>query len=205
MKVLVPKPVARAALLAVIAAFLAVALASCGGGAATPTTPPTPVPTPTPTPVPTPTPDPNVPPAGSGCGKPYPPPISRFTVKIHMKDVDFWTVDATPLVGPDGDYCLSIGFTDGRTICPLRPEGADDREACEVWRSGTARDTGKPGPTWTFIDLGTGKESYCSSAPGAPCDHHPAGPFTVMAYKGGIYRVCTEAYACGDVEVDRNL
>ena len=33
-------------------------------------------------------------------------------------------MDSTPLVGPDGDYCLSIGFTDGRTICPLRPGGS---------------------------------------------------------------------------------
>ena len=29
------------------------------------------------------------------------------------------------MVGPDGEYCLSVGFTDGRTICPIRPEGAD--------------------------------------------------------------------------------
>ena len=200
-------PAAPFGLLAGAAVVSMVVLAACGGGSSGPTTPPTPVPTPvaTPTPVPTPTPDPNIPPAGSGCGKPYPPPISRFTVKIHLKDKDFWAIDSTPLVGPDGAYCLSIGFTDGRTICPLRPEGADDRAACEEWRAGTAKDTGKPGPTWTFIDFATGKESYCSSAPDAPCDHHPAGPFTVKAFKGGLYRACTEAFACGEVEVDRNL
>jgi hypothetical protein len=110
------------------------------------------------------TPDPNVPPAGSACGKPYPPPITRLTVKVHLKGSDYWTVDATPLVGPAAEHCLSIGFTDGRSICPLRPEGAEDRAACEEWRVGTAKDAGRPGPTWTFIDLGTGKERALGNA-----------------------------------------
>jgi hypothetical protein len=180
----------------------AAALVACGG-AASPSTPSTPVPTPVP--VPTATPDTDVPPAGNACGKPYPPPISRLKVKTHLKDKDYWTIDSTPLVGPDGEYCFSIGFTDGRTICPLRPEGAADRAACEEWRAGTARDTGKPGPTWTFIESDTGKASSCSSAPDAPCDHHPNGPFTVKAFRGGVYRVCTEAGACAETNVDRNL
>jgi hypothetical protein len=194
--------VARTALVAGAAALAALAWSGCGS--AGPTVPPTPVPTPTPTPVPTPTPDPNVPPADSGCGKPYPPPITRLNVKIHLKDKDFWTVDATPMVGPDIAYCDSVGFT-GRSICPLRQEGVEDREACELWRSGIAKDTGKPGPTWTFIEHGTGKESYCTGAPDAPCDRHPNGPFSVKAFKGGIYRACTELGACGQEDVDRNL
>ena len=155
--------------------------------------------------MPTPTPDPNVPPVGSGCGKPYPPPITRLNVKVLYKGQEFWTVDSTPLVGPDQAYCISVGFTDGRSICPLRPEGVEDRAACENWRAGTAKDTGQPGPTWTFMEPGDRKESYCSGAPGAPCDHHPTGPFTVKAFKGGTYRVCTEAGACAETVADRNL
>ena len=184
--------------------LLSAALLAACGGAAGPTTP-LPTPSATPAPVPTPTPDPNVPPLGSGCGKPYPPPISRLHVKVLYKGQEFWTVDSTPLVGPNQEYCLSIGFVDGRSICPLRPEGAPDRAACEEWRAGTATDTGKPGPTWTFIELGTGKESYCNDASEAPCDHHPNGPFTVKAFKGGRYRVCTEGGACAETVVDRNL
>ena len=180
----------------------AAALVACGGGAASPTAAPTPAPTPVP--VASATPDPNVPPAGSACGKPYPPPITRLSVKIHLKENDYWTIDSTPLVGPDGEYCYAVGFTDGRTICPLRPEGAEDRAACETWRGGIAKD-GIPGPTWTHIEYGTGKETLCSSAPDAPCDHHPNGPYTVKAFRGGIYRVCTEAGACAQVDVDRNL
>jgi hypothetical protein len=185
-----------------MALLSAVLLAACGG-AASPTSP---VPTPSPTPVPTPTPDPNVPPVGSGCGKPYPPPISRLKVKVLYKGKEFWTVDSTPLVGPDVDYCLSAGFYDGRSICPLRLEGAEDRAACENWRAGTAKDTGKPGPTWTFIDPVTGQESYCTGAPGSACGHYDeVGPFTVKAFKGGTYRVCTEAGACAEVFAERNL
>jgi len=177
------------------------ALVACGGGSAGPTAPPTPVPTPAPTP----TPDPNIPPAGSGCGKPYPPPITRLKVEIHLKAKDYWTLDSTPFVGPDAAYCLSVGFTDGRSICALRLEGAEDRAACEAWRGGIAEDTGKPGPTWTFIDFATGKTSWCSSAPDAPCDHDPNGTYTVRAYRGGLYRICTSLGACAEVGVDRNL
>jgi len=91
-------------------------------------------PTPTPTPSPTATPNPDVPPSGSGCRKPYPPAISRMNVKVHFKQRSFWNLDATPLVGHDVSYCRRIGFTDGRSLCPVRPEGAPDRVACENWR-----------------------------------------------------------------------
>lgn len=200
--------VRRARIRRIIAGLLllsSAALVGACGGADRSATAPIPVPSATPVPVPTPTPDPNVPPLGSACGKPYPPPISRLHVKVLYKGQESWTVDSTPLVGPNQEYCHSIGFVDGRSICPLRPEGSPDRAACEEWRAGTAKDTGQPGPTWTFIEPGTGKESYCSSAEGAPCDHHPNGPFTVKAYKGGTYRVCTEAGACAETLVDRNL
>jgi hypothetical protein len=190
-----------ALVLAVAVASIAV-MTACGGSASPPTVVPTPVPTPTP--APTPTPDPNVPPEGSGCGQPYPPMITRFSVKIHLKDKDWWTIDSTPLVGPNGDYCFSIGFTDGRTICPVRPEGAPDREACELWRTGKAKDTGQPGPTWTFRDPDTGQESYCTNTEDAPCLPYEGRVFSVKAIKGGLYKACSEAGACGQVDVDRN-
>ena len=204
MRSIPPRALGALSLGAVVLSAAVLVACGGGGGAASPTAPPTP--TPTPVPVPSATPDPNVPPAGNACGKPYPPPITRLNVKTHLKDSrDYWTIDSTPLVGPDAEYCSSVGFTDGRTICPLRTEGAEDRAACEEWRAGTAKDTGMPGPTWTYIEHGTGKVSFCSSAPDAPCDHHPNGPFNVKAFRGGVYRACTEAGACGQTDVDRNL
>jgi hypothetical protein len=119
-----------------------------------------------------------------------------------MKDYDYWVMDSTPLVGPDGAYCSRIGFV-GETICPIRPEGSEDREACELWRVGTAKDTAKPGPTWT-VTLKDGTTSYCTG-PTGPCEHFQNQPFTVKAYVGGLYKACSEAGACGQVDVDRGL
>jgi hypothetical protein len=98
-------------------------------------------------------------------------------------DVPPDTLDSTPLVGPDVAYCAAIGYTDGRSFCPVRPDGAPDRYACEIWRVGTADDTGYPGPTWTKVDVG-----YCTG-PSSGCQVAPGNPFQLWAYAGGPYRV----------------
>ena len=72
-----------------------------------------------------------------------------------------------------------------------------------LWRTGKAKDTGQPGPTWT-VTLKDGTASYCTG-PEGPCDRHPAGPFSIKAITGGLYRACSEAGACGEVDVDRGL
>ncbi len=199
----------RQTLLIVGMGWLGVALAvgcdSRSPAPSTPVTPGTPTPEPTPLPSATPTPDPDVPPSGSGCGRPYPPRISRLNVKAHFKQRDFWNLDSTPLVGPDVVYCRKIGFTDGRSWCPVRPEGAPDRVACENWRVGLAKDTGKPGPTWVRLDDKGGGERYCGGSLIAPpcCQHHPENPYQVLAIEHGTYRACTESAVCGSVYVDR--
>jgi hypothetical protein len=58
-----------------------------------------------------------------------PPDISRMNTKIHIKGPNLWTLDTTPLIGPDAEYCRKIGFTDGRSFCPVRTEGTPDRVA----------------------------------------------------------------------------
>jgi hypothetical protein len=85
-----------------------------------PTAAPTPAPLPSPTAAPDPTPNPSIPPAGSGCGHPYPPPVSVLKVKIHIHTPQYWIIDSTPLVGPNLVYCREIGYTDGRSYCPVR-------------------------------------------------------------------------------------
>jgi hypothetical protein len=127
----------------------------------------------------------DAPPIGSGCGRPYPPPVTRFNCKVHLKG-EFYTLDSTPLVGPDVGYCAAIGFTDGRSLCPVRPEGALDREACEDWRVGKAKDTGRSGPTWTKAD-----GSYCTG-PESGCQNHPENQYQLFTFVAGSYTVTAE-------------
>ena len=129
----------------------------------------------------------DAPPIGSGCGRPYPPPVTRFQCKEHMANSQYRVLDSTPLVGPDIPYCASIGFTDGRSICSVRPEGAEDRVACENWRVGKAKDTGQPGPTWT-----RGDGTFCTG-PESGCERIPENQYQIFAYQSsGTYVVSAE-------------
>ncbi len=125
----------------------------------------------------------DAPPIGSGCGRPYPPPVTRFNCKVHIKGPEYYTLDSTPIVGHNGAYCAAIGYTDGRTLCAIRPEGTPDRVACENWRVGVAKDNGRPGPTWTKADGG-----YCTG-PESGCDNHPNSQYGLWTYVGGTYTV----------------
>ena len=128
----------------------------------------------------------DAPPIGSGCGRPYPPPVTRLNCKLHLRGTEFYTLDSTPIVGPDVAYCASIGYTDGRSLCPVRVENAPDRVACENWRVGKAKDTGRPGPTWTKSD-----GSYCTG-PDSGCQNHPDSQYQLFTYRSGKYTVTAE-------------
>jgi hypothetical protein len=163
---------------------------SCGGGSATAPTPaPTPIPTPQPTPEPTPV---------TSCS-PLPPPITEIRVKIHSKDRHFWDIDATALVGPDRNYCGSVGFV-GRRMCPVRPEGDPMRAECELYAVGIAEDTGRPGLTWTRDGMFcTGQKTETE------CEHEPNNSFQLRIYKGGLIKACAENGVCGEVFADLKL
>ena len=137
------------------------------------------------------------PPSGSGCGKPYPPPITRFNSKIHLWGPDYVTLDSTAIVGPDLAYCTLIGYTDGRDQCPVRVEGDPERGPCERWAVGKAKDTGRWGPTWTF------NGEYCKGLAVNGCENHPDNQYGLLAAKGGKYVMCGQNFACGQVFVDR--
>ena len=99
---------------------------------------------------------------------------------------EFYTLDSTPIVGPDVAYCAAIGYADGRSLCPVRTEGTVDRVACENWRVGTAKDTGRPGPTWAKAD-----GSYCTG-PDSGCQNHPDSQYQLFTYRSGTYTVTAE-------------
>ena len=176
-----------------------VAYAGCGGSAAGPTGP-VPTPVPTPTPAPSPTADPSIPPIGSGCGEPYPPELAMINVKVHVKAPEYWTLDSTPLVGPNPEFCAEIGYTDGRQFCPVRVEQNPERRACEAWVMGNAADTGKPGPTWYWE-----WEQYCTTLAESGCEHDPENPYALRVLKNGWYQACQGGAdgICGETEVDK--
>jgi hypothetical protein len=160
---------------------------------------------PTPSPTPDPTAEPPPEPPGSGdadndsnapCGDPAPPEISRVNVKIHTRQPARAILDATPIVGPDADYCRQIGYTDGRSLCPVRPAGHPERASCEAERVGTATDTGRTGPTWSAEGHPCG-----SRTSGAHCENHPDNQYLVYAYGSGTFRACVANGACGKIDL----
>jgi hypothetical protein len=136
----------------------------------------------------------NLPPAGSGCGYPYPPPVAQMNCKLHLYGPEYYTLDSTALVG-DLEYCASVGFPD-RAPCPVRPEDSPERIPCEAWRLGNAQDTGRPGPTWTI------NGQYCTG-PESGCANHSTNQFALLVYKSGTYRVCSNSGKCCEVVVER--
>jgi hypothetical protein len=206
--------VARARLRRILVPLLAAAFAASCDRTSSPTRPEplpnaasfipaAPAPQPTPTPTPGAVPDETVPGApgrpgdglvSAGCGAPLPPPVSRVNVKVHARLADRVVLDATPLVGPDAAYCLLVGFTDGRSFCPVRPEGHPERAACEAARVGAAADTGRPGPTWSA------NGTRCAGPDaGASCLNHPDNQYLAFAYGAGSFRACTAGGACGEI------
>jgi hypothetical protein len=202
-------------LVAALAAGLAAG--SCGDGGEAPSEPqhlpdaaalipaaPAPQPTPTPTPGAVPEDEIIVIPPDDGadgvvsgtCGEPVPPPVSRFNVKVHSRQADRVVLDATPLVGPDAEYCRSIGFPD-RTFCPVRPEGDPERQACEAALVGRADDTGRYGPTWSA------NGGPCDGADhgGASCANHSGNQYLAIAWGKGAFRACAASGACGEVRL----
>ena len=134
--------------------------------------------------------------ASGTCGEPFPPPVSRFNVKVHSRQSDRVVLDATPLVGPDAEYCAKIGFPD-RSICPVRPEGDPERQACEAARVGRAGDTGRYGPTWAA------NGGACDGADhgGASCANHPGNQYLAFAWGAGAFRACAASGVCGEIRL----
>jgi hypothetical protein len=132
--------------------------------------------------------------SSSACGDPTPPPVSRVNVKVHLRQPSRMVLDSTPLVGPDVAYCRLIGYTDGRSFCPVRPEGDPERESCEATLVGRAADTGRFGPTWSA----NGRACDGSAVDGS-CQNHPDNQYLAFAYGSGRFQACTAGGVCGEV------
>ncbi len=196
---------------------LGFAVGSCGGGGgdtsrhtelpdAAALIPTAPAPAPTSKPSPTPVPEDQVivvTPGGGGggtnsgsCGDPVPPPVARFNVKVLSHQADRYTLDSTPLVGPDAAYCARVGYPD-RTFCPVRLEGDPERSACEAAIVGVAGDTGRAGPTWSA----NGAPCDGNDHGGASCANHGSNQYLAFAWGTGTFRACAESGVCGEISL----
>ena len=153
-------------------------------------------PTPTSEATPQPSPTPSSTEGSAGCGSPLPPALTSINVKIHQRGSDAWLLDSTPLVGPDASYCAKIGFTDGRSVCPVRQEGNAEREACELYVVGRATDTGRPGPTWS-----SPSGAYCTG--GSSGCENADNQYQLRIFQGGMFKACGRNGVCGEVQADR--
>jgi hypothetical protein len=121
-------------------------------------------------------------------------------VKIHLRNQDTSTLDATPLV-LDSVYCARIGYTDGRSECPVRVEGSPERVACESFAVGNAQDTGRPGPTWTRHTDAAPDGLLCTDK-ASGCTNHDKNQYALYVYTPGWYRATGKNGAYGSVFVD---
>jgi len=177
-------------------------LAGCGSG--TPSQPnqsPTPIVSPTPTA--TPTPSGIVLPPGMVCS-PTPPPLYGYKVAVFDNSSSRVILDSKPLVSNVDGYCAKVG-TGGETqkFCDTRPEGTDQRTACDYLMTGTSPATGRWGPTWTWNGKPCDGENFTS------CANHQTNQFMAIAKTSGHYEACASSdvplapggSACGSVDI----
>lgn len=160
---------------------------------------PAPAATPSPTPSPDagqPSPEPGGGESATECGQPLPPEITIVDVKLHLRGAEAYILDSTPLVGPDAEYCKKIGFTDGRAVCPVRPEGNPQRPACELYAVGRAKDTNRPGPTWYY------KGGFCRGR-SSGCENNGENQYLLNTFASGVFKACIANGACGEVDIQR--
>jgi hypothetical protein len=170
-------------------------LTACGGGS-NPATTPNPVPSAVATPTPAPTATPT--PAAIFCGKPIPPPLYGFRLKVG-NDLGYKKVlDSRPLVGRDAGYCGELGF--GGDICVVRDEHADDAVTCGNFVVGMANQTGRYGPNWFWNDKPCRPIGEGGDEPG--CKQHPENQWFAFAFGPGTYSACGDHdHVCHGIEI----
>jgi hypothetical protein len=171
---------------------------SCGGGGGA--TGPNPGPSATPTPTPTPTATPN---AEIACNPPIPPPLYGWRIKVQIDNGFRKILDSRALVGRDAAYCGALGL--GGDICVVRNEEDPQAVTCSNRVVGKAADTGRYGPTWSYIPPGGFTPQPCKAinAPGQDpgCKNHDTNQYFVIAYGPGTFAACGENGVCHGFEI----
>jgi hypothetical protein len=117
---------------------------------------------------------------------------------LHVKAPEYFTLDSTPIVGPNLPYCTEIGYWDGRDMCPVRLEQGPERRACEAWLWATPRTPASPARPGAATST-TGAPTFAESG----CEHNPENPLSLFIQVGGTYQACRGEDICGTIVVER--
>ncbi len=177
----------------VVAAWLAMALAGCGGSD---TVGPEPVPTPTPTPTPS-GPDSMTDPNSPIYCTPPPPPLYTFRLKVLSDQGWKKVLDSRPMVGRDAAFCASQNQPGD--ICIVRTEDSPQAVTCNNAVTGKASDTGRYGPTWYWNDLPC--RGIFTGGEEAGCKNHQENQHLAFAFGPGVYKACGANGRCHSFEV----
>jgi hypothetical protein len=157
---------------------------------------PSATPIPAPTPVPTPTPENLL--KDTYC-VPAPPPLSRIKLKAHLDFGYKKVLDSRAFVGPDPNYCTTIGYP-GFTTCIVRDENDPQSVTCNNLALGKASDTDRYGPLWFWNGRPCRPASEGGNDPG--CRNHETNQFFAYAFGPGVYTACGSNGACTDLLIE---
>lgn len=142
---------------------------------------------------PQPSPSPAPPPVANACPVPTPGPLARWEAKVHNRGPNWTTLDSTPLVGADAEFCKAIGFTDGRRYCPPRAEGTPQA----IVRACNELVVGQPGeyPAWWWNGQLVGPDGLPDGVA------HDDNPYHLLVRPSlhGTATVCGQNSVCGGV------
>ena len=113
---------------------------------------------------------------GSGCYRPFPPPLYKMNCRTYLNAGDHHVIDSTPIVANPA-YCAAIGYTDGvasaRSVPTARSIASPARTG--AWaRRRTRAGWDRPGP-------GRDRARYCTNAESG-CRNSPDSQYQLWAY-----------------------
>ena len=85
----------------------------------------------------------------------------------HLQEHEYYTLDSTPLVGPDPAYCAAIGYTDRAHRARCARRAPRPRRPARTGASATPRTPASAGPTWTQ----GGRAATARARPAAASNH----------------------------------
>ena len=88
------------------------------------------------------------------------------------------------------------GSRTGAPCAPCDRRETPSAEACELYVTGRATDTGRPGPTWTF----GGKPLHGTLE---RLGDSEGNQYQLRIFQGGVFRACGRNGVCGEVVSDK--